>query len=571
MKYGELYSRVMADHDAAARKKEMDGFAADRVKNEEALKAKEAEGFLPFETSDDELFDLMQEHLAETVDAQALIPAVARKPRNQSIDSGNIIPDSHPVGHVAEHHSDEGRPPREVQTFGPASLSAKDIQDFATQIGYPVQSHGRYSYDTKKGKVGHGGFGEVLLVHDEKLGRDVVIKQMKDSVKDIDDLTRFRREVIGAGVSSPFIAEIFDAFVDDKDGKVKFTAEYLSGGTFSDYLKERGTQEKEHGEVDWGVRYHDAAKVGYQMMSALEAVRTQRGGVHLDIKPSNILLSNPDDELMKLVDFGLYEDGTEALPNLDDDSKVRGTFEYMAPETIYNEEVDQWTDMYAVATVMYKALTGRTAYDYAGKDLYIQKGMGRPPRDVRDFVPEEQESPLLDVINTILSNERENRKTVVFDNTEITLETPGQAAKLIKEIIADQYPEENIVNRPPFVYGYPEVVADPNRHAERLSLYESIDVDVSDFEALEDEELPMYSSDLLMPAEPPPIPGDTRDADSANMIKDHMDDTMDMPMLDSALLKPAEPPEVPLDARHTQKVGPITRKIKHIFGRILGK
>ena len=204
-------------------------------------------------------------------------------------------------------------------------------------------------------KIGEGGMGEVFEAQDERLGRSVAIKLLRESGDGAEMRKRLWREAQSlARVSHPNICHIFDA---DQAGETLFLVlELLEGRSLADRLKEGPVPPAE------------AADIALEVLSALEALHGL-GIVHRDLKPSNIFLTPHG---VKLLDFGLARlyaaaaaGGTDAGATasiLTGPGMVAGTPHYMSPEQASGLMVGPASDLFAAAAVFYEMLEGRRAF-----------------------------------------------------------------------------------------------------------------------------------------------------------------------------------------------------------------
>jgi serine/threonine protein kinase len=140
--------------------------------------------------------------------------------------------------------------------------------------------------------VGSGGMADVYLAHDEVLDRDVALKLLKiQYAKDEEFVERFRREArSAAALANPHIVPIFDRG-ETENGTYYIAMEYLPGGTLKDRIRSSGA-----------LPPHTAAEVALQTVEALQAAH-EKGIIHRDVKPDNILLTGPG--YAKVADFGI--------------------------------------------------------------------------------------------------------------------------------------------------------------------------------------------------------------------------------------------------------------------------
>ncbi len=198
--------------------------------------------------------------------------------------------------------------------------------------------------------IGAGGMGEVYLAHDTKLGRDVAVKVLPDSVScDPDRLARFEREARTlAALNHPNIAAVYGV----EQGAL--VMELVEGETLKGPLP-----------LDTAINY------ARQIADALEAAH-ERGIIHRDLKPANVKIT-PDGKV-KLLDFGLAKAMEPAQGTIAEDSPtltahaslsgiIVGTPAYMSPEQARGTRVDHRTDIWAFGVVLYEMVTGKRLFD----------------------------------------------------------------------------------------------------------------------------------------------------------------------------------------------------------------
>jgi serine/threonine protein kinase len=200
----------------------------------------------------------------------------------------------------------------------------------------------RYRLDKK---IGEGGFAHVFLATDLLLGRQVAVKVMEASwIKDKELLARFHKEAQAiATLDHPNILQIYDFGV--VKGAPYLVTPYISGGTLADLMKQSPFTLDEIGV------YLD------QIGSALDYAH-QRGIVHRDIKPGNLLI-RPNGQLV-LMDFGLVKLLRNAA--LPEQTAIVGTVAYMAPEQYYGL-VSAASDIYMLGVLLYEMLAGKLPFE----------------------------------------------------------------------------------------------------------------------------------------------------------------------------------------------------------------
>ncbi len=216
-------------------------------------------------------------------------------------------------------------------------------------------------YDIQE-ELGHGGMATVYRARDRRLGRDVALKVIHRHLRDSGEVARrFVAEAHAvAKLKHTNIVEIYD--VSDEDAPERFlVAELVRGKSLRRVLTERGALPPEV-----------VACLGIELASAL-AHAHERGVIHRDVKPENVLFSLPwaDDvhgessepslACVKLTDFGiaklLDQQGVTST------GQVLGSPAYMAPEQIEGDEVDVRADVFGLGVLLYESMIGRLPFD----------------------------------------------------------------------------------------------------------------------------------------------------------------------------------------------------------------
>src|SRR5829696_2108222 len=236
--------------------------------------------------------------------------------------------------------------------------------------------------------LGSGGMAEVYLAHDEVLGRDVALKLLKDQYAENEELVeRFKREArSAASLSHPHIVPIFD-WGETGDGRYYIAMEYLSGGTLKDRISSKGP-----------LPARTAAAVALQIAKALRAAH-ERGVIHRDIKPRNILIT--DSGHVKVTDFGIAR-AVEAT-TISDLGDILGSVKYMSPEQAAGEPVREASDLYSLGVVLYEMLTGGVPFEASSSEEVSAKHAAEPPphpREVNPKVPEGMDALVMRLLAT---------------------------------------------------------------------------------------------------------------------------------------------------------------------------
>ncbi len=192
-------------------------------------------------------------------------------------------------------------------------------------------------------RLGAGAFGVVWLAHDERLDRAVAVKRIE--LHDEQVAARAEREALAAArLQHPGIVALYEAGRDHD--AVYLVSELVRGPTLADLVEAGALSDR------------DVLRIGSALCDALAHAHA-RGVVHRDVKPANIMVpEQPAGEsgIAKLTDFGVAAiTGDEALTRTGD---VVGTLAYMAPEQAEGHAAGGAADLYALALVLYEALSG---------------------------------------------------------------------------------------------------------------------------------------------------------------------------------------------------------------------
>jgi serine/threonine-protein kinase len=218
---------------------------------------------------------------------------------------------------------------------------------------------GKYRID---GLLGQGGMGEVYQAYDTDKGRTVALKILSDQfTQDETFRTRFRRESRAAAIlQEPHVIPIHDW--GEIDGSLYIDMRLVRGQTLHELLS-RGPLEPSR-----------AVAIVSQIASALDAAHAEQL-IHRDVKPQNIIVT-PED-FAYLVDFGIAE--TKGDTRLTMTGTHIGSFAYMAPERFLDQAITPAVDVYALACVLYEALTGHTPFPGDSLEQVIGAHLSSPP------------------------------------------------------------------------------------------------------------------------------------------------------------------------------------------------
>jgi serine/threonine protein kinase len=295
-------------------------------------------------------------------------------------------------------------------------------------------------------RLGEGGMGAVFKARHRRLGRLVALKLIrKESLGDDDAVRRFRREIRAASqLTHPHIVMALDA--DEADGVHFYAMEYVEGCNLAQWVEQHGPL-----PVRRACEYVRQAALGLQHAH-------ERGLVHRDVKPSNLLLTTQG-ETIKLLDLGLARlrraasDG-DSGSSLTQIGEVMGTPDYISPEQAESSHtVDIRADLYSLGCTLYFLLAGRAPFSGLvpiEKLFHHRYHMACPIEDHRSEVPLE----VATVVRKLMEKKPEHR-----------YQTPAELVAALDEVIAklppDPEPAPGAVRAPETVLGAPFVDMTP--------------------------------------------------------------------------------------------------------------
>jgi tetratricopeptide (TPR) repeat protein len=198
-------------------------------------------------------------------------------------------------------------------------------------------------------ELGGGGMSRVFLAEETRLGRQVVIKVLPPEMGAAVNTDRFEREIqLAARLQHPHIVPLLTA--EAEGDLLYYIMPYIAGESLRAKLAREGE-----------LPVNEASRILREVADAL-AYAHRSGVVHRDIKPDNVLLSEGH---AVVTDFGVAKavsasSGKSSLTSL---GVALGTPAYMAPEqAAADPHVDHRADIYAVGTLAYEMLTGRTPF-----------------------------------------------------------------------------------------------------------------------------------------------------------------------------------------------------------------
>ena len=220
-------------------------------------------------------------------------------------------------------------------------------------------------------QLGAGGMGTVYLGRDVTLDRVVAVKVLRpELVSDHKFMATFLREAeITASLNHPNIVQVY-AF-GEHELVYYLVVEYISGGSLDDRIMTLGS-----------ITELEGIEIGIAVARGLECA-LQRGLIHRDIKPGNILFNA--NNTPKVVDFGLSL-SFETTDHFD--GEIWGTPYYVAPEKLERLPEDFRSDLYSLGATLFHAISGRPPYEGEDPNDVAMKHLSGSVISLKAFVPD---------------------------------------------------------------------------------------------------------------------------------------------------------------------------------------
>jgi serine/threonine protein kinase len=259
--------------------------------------------------------------------------------------------------------------------------------------------------------LGRGGMGEVFAAENVRTGRVVAVKVLRaDAKQKSSAVARFKREARAAGaIHSDSVTQVLDVEEDDEHG-ILIVFEMLEGESLIERLKRAGP-------MSFDELFPLVEQIWMGLVDAHKA-----GVIHRDLKPSNVFLERrPDGGVrVKLLDFGISklprEVGGETLTEM---GQSLGTFSFMPPEQIGKAKtVDHRADIYAVATLIYQALSGQLPYAARNILQMVELKTKNEPRKLGEVLDQPVDPALERFLAKALARDPENRQETAAEALE---------------------------------------------------------------------------------------------------------------------------------------------------------
>ena len=228
-------------------------------------------------------------------------------------------------------------------------------------------------------KLGEGGMGVVYKATDTRLDRPVALKFLAPHLlRDDEGRKRFEREAkAAASLDHPNICTVHE--IDEDQGRTFIVMAFLEGWPLREKI------------VEGPLKLPEALSTAIQIAEGLEAAH-EKGIVHRDIKPDNVMLMAGSRGLIKLMDFGLAQLAESS--KLTREGTTLGTPIYMSPEQALGEPTDERSDVWGLGVVLYEMVAGKPPFQGEVEQAVVYAILNREPEPltaVRTAVPKSLE------------------------------------------------------------------------------------------------------------------------------------------------------------------------------------
>lgn len=268
-----------------------------------------------------------------------------------------------------------------------------------SRLAEGTEVNGRYRI---RNMIGQGGFGAVYRATNIATDQDMAIKLLAVSLDsdDSDVIQRFFAEAqVTASLKHPNTIRVFD-FGQTEGGALYIAMELLSGRPLNDVLKRRAADGKVLTE-------EETITIGVQALRSLAEAHLANL-VHRDLKPHNIFLHEVegDDPVVKVLDFGIAK---RLGSNLTGTGKAFGTPSYMSPEQAQNEPLDNRSDLYSLACVLFQCVTGKPPFEGDDPLAVLLAHVTKDPPNLRQVAATPVSEALVQVLEKAMAKHPDDR------------------------------------------------------------------------------------------------------------------------------------------------------------------
>lgn len=273
--------------------------------------------------------------------------------------------------------------------------------------------------------IGEGGMGFVYKVKDKSIDKIFAVKLLKRGLmKDKSKSSRFEQEVQHAtSLDHPNLVTVYNHALTP-DGTPFMVMDFVDGPSLAEILAEQVFVQSER-----------AISLFLQICDGVANAHVN-AVVHLDLKPSNILIAKTDNvEIAKVSDFGIAQVMTSENQQITQTEEIIGSLPYMSPEHCRGETLDYRSDVYSLGCLMYEALTGKPPLVGENPVKTIMKHIQEKPKRLRSrLIRLDISEGLETVIMHCLEKNPEHRYQFVEEIIkDLELVRDGQEALIAKQ------------------------------------------------------------------------------------------------------------------------------------------
>jgi len=260
---------------------------------------------------------------------------------------------------------------------GSPLMSEEDVSISQTHtLRIPTKALARGSTFAKRYEVleelGRGGMGRIYKVVDRRIKEEIALKLLRSDIADDPKVVeRFSNELkFARKIVHKNVARMYD--LGEEEGVLYITMEFVPGEDLKAFIKRAGL-------LSLG---KTIAIIDQVCEGLVEAHRV--GLVHRDLKPQNVMIDKAGNA--HIMDFGIAR--SLSAEGITDAGVIIGTPDYMSPEQVEGEEVDQRSDLYSLGVILYEMVTGRVPFQADSAFAVGMKHKTEIPKDPRAINPQ---------------------------------------------------------------------------------------------------------------------------------------------------------------------------------------
>ena len=281
--------------------------------------------------------------------------------------------------------------------------------------------------------LGSGGMSDVYKAYQPGLDRYIAIKVLHPFLARQEDfLNRFQREAkVVAMLRHPNVIQVYDFDYDEDDDAYYMVMEFIDGPTLKDRLKDCA-------DAHTLLPYVESANIGVAVANALDYAH-QRGMVHRDVKPGNIMFGQDDQAI--LTDFGIAK--IVNLSELTATGTMVGTPAYVSPEQGLGQTGDERSDIYSLGVVLYQMVTGQLPFEAETFMGVVLKHINEAPPAPSLMNPEVRPALVAVILKAMAKDPKERYQTagqlaIELRQSIASMPEPGETEDAVPEPAAER-------------------------------------------------------------------------------------------------------------------------------------